>query len=220
VRTLFRAHPDAHCALHHSNAYELLVATILSAQCTDRKVNEVTPELFRRYPDAARLSAADPRELEALLKPTGFFRQKTKTLRSMAQSVAENHAGQVPKTMEDLTQLSGVGRKTANVILGNAFGVPGIVVDTHVARLSGRMGLTRQTDPVKIELDLQELVPEKDWTQFSHAMIFHGRKTCAARNPQCELCPVSPDCPFPKRTATRASPGRKRTGTSRARSSR
>jgi endonuclease-3 len=217
VRTLFQAHPDAHCALHHKSAYQLLVATILSAQCTDKMVNRVTPQVFQRYPDAARLATADPRTLEGLLKPTGFFRQKTKTLRSMAQSVIEQHGGQIPKTMEELTRLSGVGRKTANVILGNAFGVPGMVVDTHVVRLSQRMGLTRETDPVKIERDLQRLVPEKDWTQFSHAMIFHGRRICSARSPQCELCPLSADCPFPRKKKG-AGPA-KRARTARARRS-
>jgi endonuclease-3 len=210
AKALFRAHPDAHCALRHENAYQLLAATILSAQCTDAVVNTVTPVLFRRYPDPARLADSDPRELEQLIRPTGFYRNKTKSLRAMAQSVVADHGGQIPKTMEELTSLTGVGRKTANVILGNAFGVPGIVVDTHVSRLARRMELTREADPVKIERDLMNLLPESDWTQFSHTMIFHGRRTCAARNPQCEICPIEPDCPSPRRRAVKPRPAGKR----------
>lgn len=217
VKTLFRTHPDAHCELHHRGPYQLLVATILSAQCTDKVVNTVTPELFRRFPSPARLAAADPQELEQLLRPTGFFRQKAKTLLASCDSIATEHGGQVPKTMEELTRLPGVGRKTANGVLGNAFGTPGIVVDTHVGRLARRMALSKQTDPVRVEQDLMDLVPEKDWTQFSHAMIFHGRRVCGARNPQCELCSLYTDCPFPhgsgpktlKRSSTRSS-GRRR----------
>ncbi len=210
MRALFRAHPDAHCALRHENAYQLLSATILSAQCTDAVVNTVTPELFRRYPDVARLADSDPTELEQLIRPTGFYRNKAKALRAMAQSVVADHGGQIPKTMEELTQLTGVGRKTANVILGNAFGVPGIVVDTHVSRLARRMRLTRETDPVKIEKDLMQLVPESDWTQFSHTMIFHGRRICGARAPQCEACPVEPDCPLPKQRTRKTTARRSR----------
>jgi endonuclease-3 len=208
VRALFDAHPDAHCALRHRNAYELLVATILSAQCTDKMVNSVMPTLLKHYPNAARLSAAEPGELESIIRSTGFYRSKARSLRAMAGAVVERHGGHVPKTMEELTGLPGVGRKTANVILGNAFGIPGIVVDTHVSRLARRMGLTAQEDPAKIERDLMELVPDKDWTQFSHAMIFHGRRVCDARNPKCEICPVRSDCPFPrKRRAARPSAG-------------
>jgi endonuclease-3 len=214
VKNLFRTHPDAHCALHHRGPYQLLVATILSAQCTDKVVNTVTPELFRRYPSPAHLAAEEAQELERLLRPTGFFRQKAKTLLATCDAIAREHGGQIPKTMEELTRLPGVGRKTANVILGNAFGTPGIVVDTHVGRLARRMGLSKQTDPVRVEHDLMDLVPEKDWTQFSHAMIFHGRRVCGARNPQCELCSVYSDCPFPqgsrrktaRGTSTRSSP--------------
>jgi endonuclease-3 len=173
-------------------------------------VNSVMPTLLDRYPSAARLAAAEPGELEGIIRSTGFYRSKSRSLRAMASAVVERHGGQVPKTMEELTGLPGVGRKTANVILGNAFGIPGIVVDTHVSRLARRMGLTRQEDPARIERDLMELVPEKDWTQFSHAMIFHGRRVCDARNPKCEICPVRSDCPFPrKRRTVRSSRGRK-----------
>ncbi len=198
TRTLFKAHPDAHCALQHQDAYELLVSTQLSAQCTDKVVNTVTPELFRRFPNAARLAQARPAELERIIHPTGFYKNKARNLIGMARALVETHGGAVPKTLEELTRLSGVGRKTANVILGNAFDTPGIVVDTHVARLTSRMGLTREKDPVKIEFDLMKLVAKKDWTRLSHALIFHGRRICSARNPQCEACPVYPDCPFPK----------------------
>jgi endonuclease-3 len=201
VTTLFETHPDAHCELRHSSAFDLLCATLLSAQCTDKVVNTVTPELLRRFPDAARMAKARPSEVERIIRPTGFYRNKAKSLIGMARAVLEKHDGQIPKTMEELVRLPGVGRKTANVILGNAFGTPGIVVDTHVARLSNRMALSEQTDPVKIERDLEKLIPEADWTQFSHAMIFHGRRVCAARNPKCKACSVFPDCPFPKRRA-------------------
>jgi endonuclease-3 len=203
TETLFRIHPDAHCALRHRNPYQLLVATILSAQCTDKMVNSVMPELMKHYPSPTRLAAADPGELERIIKPTGFFRQKGKSLRAMSAALVTEHGGHVPKTMEELTRLPGVGRKTANVILGNAFGVPGLVVDTHVSRIAARLGLSSNTDATKIERDLMELVPEKDWTQFSHAMIFHGRRICDARKPQCELCPLSPDCPYPARKKPR-----------------
>ena len=183
---------------------------MLSAQCTDAVVNTVTTELFWRCPDPERLAAADLTELEKIIHPTGFYRHKAKTLRGMARSVVAKHGGRIPKTLEGLTALDGVGRKTANVVLGTAFGVPGIVVDTHVSRLALRMGLTRETDPVKIERDLMELVPESDWTQFSHAMIFHGRRICGARTPQCKICPVEPDCSYPKQRTRIARPGRKR----------
>ena len=155
------------------------------------------------------MAAAKPEDLEQLIHPTGFFRQKTRSILSLCERIVTEHAGQIPKTMEELTRLPGVGRKTANVVLGNAFGIPGIVVDTHVARLSQRMNLTRESDPVKIERDLGELVPEKDWTQFSHAMIFHGRRTCGARNPQCEACSIYSDCPFPKQSRIARSSGKK-----------
>lgn len=211
VESLFAAHPDAHCALRHRSPYQLIVATILSAQCTDKMVNSVMPDLVKHYPNASRLAAAAPSELERIIRPTGFYRSKGRSLRGMAAALVERHGGQVPKTMEELTRLPGVGRKTANVILGEAFGVPGIVVDTHVSRLARRMGLTRHQDAVKIEHDLMGLVPEADWTRFSHAMIFHGRRICDARNPKCEMCPIHPDCPFPKQRAARR-PSRKGRG--------
>ncbi len=204
LKALFEAHPDAHCALHYTNPYELLCATLLSAQCTDKVVNTVTPALFKRFPDAVRLAQARPTELERLIRPTGFYKNKTKSLIGMGRAVRDEHGGQIPKTMEELVKLPGVGRKTANVILGNAFDTPGLVVDTHVARLSNRMGLTQQEDPVRIEHDLMQLIPQQHWTQFSHAMIFHGRRICSARNPACESCPVFPDCPFPKQRRRKA----------------
>jgi endonuclease-3 len=189
-------HPDARCALDHGDAYQLTVATILSAQCTDQRVNQVTPALFRRYPDTAALASADPRELEELIRSTGFFRSKTRNLIGMATAVEERHGGSIPRTMDELTALPGVGRKTANVILGNAFGVDeGIVVDTHVARLANRLAFTRHRDPVRIERDLMDLVPRERWTLLAHLLIFHGRATCVARKPRCESCAVSSLCP-------------------------
>lgn len=207
LNALFEAHPDAHCALHYTSPYELLCATLLSAQCTDKVVNTVTPALFKRFPDVGRLAQARPSELERIIRSTGFYKNKTKSLIGMARAVRDKHGGHMPKTMEELVELPGVGRKTANVMLGNAFGTPGLVVDTHVARLSNRMGLTRESDPVRIERDLTQLIPEEHWTQFSHAMIFHGRRICSARNPSCESCPVFCDCPFPRQRSRRA--GRK-----------
>jgi endonuclease-3 len=192
---LLALYPDAHCALDFTNAFELLCATILSAQCTDKRVNLVTPSLFARYPDAPALAAAQPEELEELIRSTGFFRSKAKSLIGMATGLVERHGGDVPADMEALTALPGVGRKTANVILGNAFGVPGITVDTHVGRLSRRLGLTAHDDPVKVEFDLMAIVPEADWTMFSHRLIFHGRRVCAARTPDCGGCAMSRFCP-------------------------
>jgi endonuclease-3 len=198
IRRLHVEHPDAHCALDHRNAYELLVATILSAQCTDERVNQVTPRLFERYPDATSLAGAKQDELELLIKPTGFFRNKAKSLLGMANAVVERHGGEVPRTMDALHELPGVGRKTANVVLGNAFGIDeGIVVDTHVRRLSQRLGLTKHDDPEKIEQDLMQLVPREEWTDFSHLLIFHGRRICIARKPkhdECTLCELCPTC--------------------------
>jgi endonuclease-3 len=195
-RRLRAAYPDAHCALDHRNAYELLAATILSAQCTDVRVNMVTPALFAKYPDAAALADADRGEIETLIKSTGFFRNKAKSLEGMARALVERHGGEVPRTMDELTHLPGVGRKTANVILGNAFGVnEGIVVDTHVARLSKRMGLTRETDPVKIERALMPLFPQAQWTMLSHLLIEHGRRICDAKKPKCGDCVLADLCP-------------------------
>ena len=193
---LSKEHPDARTALQHRNAYELTVSTILSAQCTDERVNRVTPDLFRRFPDAASLAEASPPEVEKMIRPTGFFRNKAKSLLGMAGTVVERHGGEIPNTMEALTALLGVGRKTANVILGNAFGLDeGVVVDTHVSRLSNRLGFTRERDPVKIERDLMALFPRERWTLLSHLLIFHGRRTCVARKPRCESCLVSALCP-------------------------
>jgi endonuclease III len=196
MRRLGETYPDAKCSLDYTNPYQLLVATILSAQCTDVRVNMVTPDLFARFPDAAALADADRGDLESRIKSTGFFRNKTKSLLGMARAVIDKHRGAVPNTMDELTNLPGVGRKTANVILGNAFGLnEGIVVDTHVTRVSYRLGLTRETDPVKIEQDLMKIIPREKWTLFSHLLIFHGRAICVARRPLCERCPLWDLCP-------------------------
>ncbi len=195
-RILEETYPDAHCALDHRNAFELTVATILSAQCTDERVNQVTPELFRAFPDAGSLAGARTREVERIIHSTGFYRNKAKNLVGMAEAVLERHGGEIPHTMEELVKLPGVGRKTANVVLGNAFGIDeGIVVDTHVKRLSNRLGWTRHADPVKVEEDLVRLVPRERWTMLSHILIFHGRQVCSARKPRCGECPVSHLCP-------------------------
>lgn len=189
-------YPDAHCALNHTGPFELAVATILSAQCTDARVNLVTPELFRRYPDPRSLAAAEQGELEEVVRSTGFFRNKARNLIGMATALLEDHQGQLPKNIKELSALPGIGRKTANVILGNAFGIDeGVVVDTHVKRLSGRMRLTRQTDPVKVERDLMELFPRETWTMLAHLLIYHGRQVCNARKPKCNQCVVSHLCP-------------------------
>jgi endonuclease III len=189
-------YPDAHCELDFDSPLQLLIATILSAQCTDKRVNMVTPDLFKRYPDAESLSAAKTEELEEMIKSTGFFRNKTKSLLGMSAAVAERHNGTVPSTMDELTELPGVGRKTANVVLGNAFHLnEGVVVDTHVGRLSVRLGLTNETDPVKVEQVLMQLIPKDDWTIVSHLLIFHGRRVCIARTPRCESCVLADVCP-------------------------
>lgn len=193
---LLALYPDAHCALDFTNAFQLLCATILSAQCTDKRVNLVTPALFARYPDAAALAAAKPEELEELIRSTGFFRSKAKSLIGMAAALVERHGGEVPADMEALTALPGVGRKTANVILGNAFGRnDGIVVDTHVTRLSNRLALTSESDAVKIEQALVPLFPQERWTMLSHLLIEHGRQVCDARKPRCGDCVLSDVCP-------------------------
>ncbi len=189
-------YPDAHCALDHRTPFELLAATILSAQCTDVRVNLVTPALFAKYPTARDLAAAEPADVEDLVRSTGFFRNKTKSLIGMATALAERHGGEVPRDMEALRVLPGVGRKTANVVLGNAFGInDGVVVDTHVGRLSGLLRLTKHTDPEKIERDLMALIPQDDWTLVSHLLITHGREVCIARRPQCARCVVAKFCP-------------------------
>ncbi|MCH4249805.1 MAG: endonuclease III [Microbacteriaceae bacterium] len=194
-RVLAQTYPDARCALDFTTPLQLLEATILSAQCTDARVNLVTPALFRAYPDAEALAAAPARDVEALIRSTGFFRAKAAHLIGMAQAIQDRFGGRVPPRMEDLVTLPGVGRKTANVVLGNAFGVPGLPVDTHVGRLSRRMGLTDQRDPVKVEADLCELFPRAEWTDTSHRLIWHGRTICTARAPKCAACPVRDLCP-------------------------
>jgi endonuclease-3 len=190
------AYPDAHCELDYRTPFELLIATILSAQCTDVRVNQVTPELFRRFPGPEAMARARPEELEALIRSTGFYRNKAKSILGAARAIVQQHGGKVPASMEALHALPGVGRKTANVVLGEAFRAPeGIVVDTHVARLSRRLGLTRQTDPVKIERALMPLVPREDWALWAHLLIWHGRRRCKARKPDCVGCELRVLCP-------------------------
>jgi len=189
-------YPDARCALHHENAYQLLVATILSAQCTDQRVNMVTPDLFKAYPTPQHLAEAPLEQIESHIKTTGFYRNKAKSLKNAARAIVDEHGGEVPDTMEALTRLPGVARKTANVILGNIFGKNlGVVVDTHVQRLAYRLGLTEHTDPGKIEPDLMARFPRKKWIMLAHLLIFHGRQICKAKNPLCSQCPVRRMCP-------------------------
>ena len=196
ISSLRKAYPAAHCELNFSNPLELLVATILSAQCTDKRVNIVTESLFRKYRSAADFAKADLSELEQDIKTAGFYRNKAKSIKAAAQSIVEKHGGKVPQTMEELIELDGVGRKTANVVLGNAFDMNvGVVVDTHVARLSFRLGLTSEKDPAKIEQILMKLVPQEQWTLFSHLLIWHGRRRCYARKPDCPNCEVKALCP-------------------------
>ena len=196
IKLLKHAHPDAHCALNHSNAFELLIATILSAQCTDERVNIVTADLFRKYRKPSDYLKVPETELQQDIRTTGFFRNKTRSIQGACKMLVEEFDGEVPKTMEELLQLPGVARKTANVVLGVAYGVAaGIVVDTHVTRVARRLGLTKQADAVKIENDLIALVPKKDWIIFSHLLIFHGRRICKARRPLCEECPLEKLCP-------------------------
>jgi endonuclease-3 len=196
LRRLSREYPAARCALDHVDAYQLLVATILSAQCTDARVNLVTPAFFARYPTPDELARADRAEVEEIIRSTGFFRNKTRSLIGMAQALVADQHGQVPRTMEELRVLPGVGRKTANVVLGNAFGInEGVTVDTHVTRLSRLLGLTRHDDPLKIEQDLMPLFPRKDWALLSHLLIFHGRQVCIARRPRCPECVLADLCP-------------------------
>jgi endonuclease-3 len=196
IAALDRTYPEAHCELDHVDPLQLLVATILSAQCTDKRVNIVTRELFKKYRSAADYANAPLAELEQAVKTTGFFRNKAKNIQACCRKLLEHYGGQVPRTMEELTQLDGVGRKTANVVLGNAFGINvGVVVDTHVARLSQRLGLTKQKTPEKIETELMALVPQKQWALFSHWLIWHGRRRCDARKPDCEGCEIKRLCP-------------------------
>ncbi len=195
-KRLAEHYPDAHCALDFKTPFQLLVATILSAQCTDKRVNMVTPALFKKYRTPAAMSEAQPEELEEIIKSTGFFRNKTKSLLAMSRAVAEQHGGRIPDTMEELVELPGVGRKTANVVLGNAYDKnEGVVVDTHVGRVSARLGLTKETDPVKVERDLAKLFPREHWTMLAHLLIQHGREICEARRPKCEICFLNDICP-------------------------
>ncbi len=196
AKRLKATYPDAHCALNFKTPLELLVATILSAQCTDTRVNIVTKELFRKYRDAAAYAKAPVGELERAIQTTGFFRNKAKNIKTCCQKLLEEHGGKVPRDLDELVKLPGVGRKTANVVLGTAFGMPtGVVVDTHVTRLSRRLGMTRHTDAVKIEQDLMAQLPKSEWIDFGHRMIWHGRQICVARKPRCETCPLNDVCP-------------------------
>ncbi|MCJ7858922.1 endonuclease III [Corynebacterium kalidii] len=194
-RTLAREYPDAHCELDYTTPLELLVATVLSAQCTDKRVNQVTPALFREFPDAASYAGADREHLEELIRPTGFFRNKATSLIGLGAALCEEHGGEVPGSMEELVALPGVGRKTANVVLGNAFGVPGFPVDTHVGRVLRRLGLTTQTDAVAVEREITARVEKAEWTMFSHRLLFHGRRVCHARRPDCAGCVLAAGCP-------------------------
>ena len=196
IRILSKDIPDSTIALKFSNPLELLVATILSAQCTDVKVNQVTESLFKKYRTAEDYAESNPAELEEEIRPTGFYRNKAKSVQKCCQELVSRFGGEVPRALEDLVTLPGVGRKTANVILGNVFGIPGITVDTHVHRVSQRIGLTKNDDPVKIEFDLMEIVPKEEWTHFSNLLIWHGRKTCVARKPLCEICPIRKECDY------------------------
>lgn len=195
ISLLKKRYPDARCALHFNSPLELLVATILSAQCTDERVNKVTADLFRKYKTAEDYARVKQEVLETDIRSTGFYKNKAKSIINCCKKMVQLHGGKVPDTLEELVALDGIGRKTANVILGNAFGVPGITVDTHVKRVSYRLGLTKHQDPVKIEFDLMKLVPQKEWTNFSHLVIFHGRYTCMARKPICESCVIAQLCP-------------------------
>ncbi len=200
---LRKDHRDVKIALNFNSPFELLIATILSAQCTDARVNMVTPGLFRKYPSPKSFAEVDRDELEKEIKSTGFFRQKAKSLINCSKSIVEKFDGEVPRTMEELLTLDGVGRKTANVLLGNAFGTPGIAVDTHVRRLAQRLGFSREDDPTKIEFDLMGLFPKRDWTMLCHLLMAHGRKVCIARLPKCEVCVANKLCPFPNRKGKR-----------------
>lgn len=195
IALLKKQYPNAHCALDHKTPFQLLIATILSAQCTDERVNKVTPQLFQKFPDAKTMAKARIVDLENLIRSTGFFKNKAKNIKACSEELVKKYKGEVPQTMELLHALPGVGRKTANVVLGNSYGIPGLVVDTHVMRLSNRFGFVKGTDAVKIELALQKLVPQEEWTMYSHYLIFHGRQVCKARSPSCETCFLNKICP-------------------------
>ncbi len=196
---LHSAFPGAKCSLDYANSLQLLIATILSAQCTDARVNMTTPALFARYKTAAEFAESEPAELEKLIQSTGFYRNKAKSIREACKDIVALHGGEVPKTLDDLYNLHGVGRKTANVVLGNAFGIPGMVVDTHVGRISRRLGFTKNTDAVKVEHDLMRIFPKERWTRLGHEMILLGRKFCKAPTPKCTGCPIVELCPYPKK---------------------
>ncbi len=196
ISLLKKYYPDAKCSLDFKNPFELLVATVLSAQCTDERVNKVTPELFKKFPDAKAMAKADIGELEELVRSTGFYKNKAKNLKNTAQILTETYDGKIPKSLDQLTHLSGVGKKTANVVLGTAFGIAsGVVVDTHVGRLSQRLGLTKNKTPEKIQQDLEKVIPQENWIEWSHLLIYHGRQICKARKPQCEVCFLQEICP-------------------------
>ena len=192
--------PEVKTQLFHQNAFQLLVATILSAQCTDKQVNQVTPVLFKQFKTPADFVAVSLKTIEKLIRPTGFFHNKAKNIKNCAIAILEQHAGQVPRTLEELVKLPGVGRKTANVVLGAAYGIPGVVVDTHVGRISNRLGLSAHKNPVKIEFDLMDIIPRNDWNDFCLRLIFFGRSTCTARKPKCPQCPLKKICPWPHKT--------------------
>lgn len=203
IKVLSKEIPDSRIALKFSNPLELLIATILSAQCTDVKVNQVTESIFKKYRTAQDYAETNQAELEEDIRPTGFYRNKAKSIQKCCQELIARFAGKVPKSLEELITLPGVGRKTGNVILGNAFGIPGIAVDTHVHRVSQRIGLTKNDDPVKIEFDLMEIVPKEEWTHFSNLLIWHGRRTCVARKPLCEQCPIRKSCDYGSKLAAK-----------------
>ncbi|WP_062305824.1 endonuclease III [Demequina subtropica] len=205
-RALAEVYPDAHCELDHRDPFELLVATVLSAQCTDVRVNQVTPALFARFPDAHAMASADRDELEALIRPTGFYRAKAESLLGLSRDLVERFGGEVPGRQRDLVTLRGVGRKTANVVLGNAFDIPGITVDTHMGRLARRLGLTVNEDPVVVERDLMALIERREWTLWSHRVIFHGRRRCMARKPDCGSCEIAALCPTAPGARVRVEP--------------
>ncbi|MBX9769172.1 MAG: endonuclease III [Bdellovibrionales bacterium] len=195
LKKLQTTYKDAHCALNFETPFELLVATILSAQCTDERVNKVTPDLFERFPDPQAMAKAEIADVEILVRSTGFYKNKAKNIVNAARDIVMKHGGEIPKTLHELSALPGVGRKTANVVLGNAFGIPGLVVDTHVTRLANRLDMAKGVDAVKLEQDLGKIVPLKHWVQFSHWLISHGRAVCSARKPDCESCVLFKDCP-------------------------
>jgi endonuclease-3 len=194
-RQLTKSYPNVRCELDYNSAFQLLVATVLSAQCTDKRVNQTTPALFKKYPNPKKMAKADLKDIQRLVKSTGFFRAKAKNIKGLSNKIMEDFDGDVPSNLKDLISLPGVGRKTANVVLGHAFGIPGITVDTHFGRLSRRFGWSKQNDPVKVEFEVGELIPEKEWTNLSQRMIWHGRRVCHSRKPACGACPLAKLCP-------------------------